>query len=126
ELELRQPRGRSWSEGPSARSLPRPLNPSKADISRACVKDRKETCGPCVFLASRHGCKSDACGFCHMREAAGIERRPRQATRHKLKEKARLLMENLEDPDKRKELQGIAGHSLYMRSVVLSMIHASG
>ncbi|CAJ1392969.1 unnamed protein product [Effrenium voratum] len=136
ELELRQPRGRSWSEGPrvhkASRPPPLPESSSKVRSSKVRCEVSNESsvtalpgdCSPCVFFASSRGCDSDACGFCHKHAAASLEKRPRKQTRDRTKQVVRAVMENIQDPRSRLRLQRLAGQCPYTRSIILGHLDA--
>ncbi|CAJ1420059.1 unnamed protein product [Effrenium voratum] len=121
ELELRQPRGRSWSEDPLVPNLPS----KRAEVFP--VSTRQGTCTPCLFFASRDGCKHNVCGFCHKHAAAESNKRPRKQTRDKVKQMLLEVMENIDVQDSvhRQTLQELAGRSPYTRLILLGLLDAA-
>lgn len=72
----------------------------------------------------QRGCAGSTCGWCHLRHDPRNEpkrSRPRKATRETYKELIENALE-LEEPERQKELQGLAAVHSYYRKVIIQKL----
>ncbi|CAK8985583.1 unnamed protein product [Durusdinium trenchii] len=113
------PRRSSWSCGDHER--PRLM----CELEReevAYAKHRNGTCNPCVFFASKLGCRTASCEYCHLQHTTSRPR-PRKEQRDGYKLLVAQLFENglAEDPTM---LQQAAMVDPYMRQLITGRLDA--
>lgn len=83
----------------------------------------KKACKPCVFAASRTGCASTICEFCHDHHFSCGGRRPRKETRERFKEAvASVFARQMDFNDRCQILQAMAQQSPYMRGIIVGRL----
>lgn len=83
----------------------------------------KKACKPYVFAASRTGCASTICEFCHDHHFSCGGRRPRKETRERFKEAvASVFARQMDFNDRCQILQAMAQQSPYMRGIIVGRL----
>lgn len=108
----------SWSAGEN--QTPRLL----AELDAPNEQHSRGQCQPCVFFASRQGCTSTGCSFCHLAHSKKVNHRPQKAIRDQMKKAMEEVLE-VSDPEARRlAMQKLAAQHDYMRRVVIGFLDA--